>query len=108
MNAMNPGPSNHSIPTPIRDAAARWVVQRDRGFSTEEAAAFERWLQEDPRHAAAMSRSTQVWTMLERATKPADVPAPGKIIRVARWRWIGAGTLAAAAAVAVLFWRSAP
>lgn len=94
----------------IRDAAARWVVRRDRGLSRRAAAEFERWLKADPRHAAAVARSALAWKMLDRLPAQAAHPVAAKFQRRG-WRWAVRGGLAAAAAGAFFYaagWRFFP
>lgn len=79
----------------IRDAAARWIVRRDRGFSERDTAEFGRWLKADPRHAAAVARSEQAWRLLDRLPPMVARPAKPRPRRV-RPRWLALGGLAAA------------
>lgn len=63
---MNP-PAKH---TPVNDEAiealaAAWLVQRDEGFSAEQAAEFARWQKADPRHAAAVAMLEETCSILE-------------------------------------------
>lgn len=99
--------------------AAAWLAQRDEGLSAEEQADFARWQQADPRHAAAVARLEQVWTALQqlREFRPAarthpdrdllaGARAPARIISFPAMAALAA--LAAAVAVGVFLWRSAP
>ena len=52
------------LPAVIEDEAADWVARRDKGFSTQEAIDFERWVAADPRHRAALARLEEAWTLL--------------------------------------------
>lgn len=96
------------VDPPIREAAARWTVRRDRGLSSAEAIEFELWLAADPRHAAAMQRSAAAWSLLDRV--PESVAAP--VFAAARrrrsfWRRsLLVGSIAAAAAVTLVAYRS--
>lgn len=45
--------------------AAAWLAQRDEGLTAEEQGDFDRWLQADPRHAAAVARLELTWTALQ-------------------------------------------
>jgi transmembrane sensor len=56
----------------IEAMAAAWLAQRDDGLSAEEKDDFNRWLQADPRHAAAVARMERTWTALQqlRAFRP--------------------------------------
>lgn len=88
------------------EAAARWTVRRDRGLSAAESIEYELWLAADPRHRAAMARTGDAWIRLDRL--PDDV-AQRVLAQAQRrrrgWRLAGAafGSLAAAAAVALVF-----
>lgn len=101
---MNPAESSPEFDASIREAAARWVVRKDRGLTAEETAEWRRWLAADPRHAAAFERSSGSWRTfreLGEAVRRSPEPASGPW---GTWRgWAVAG-LAAAAAVAVVFW----
>ena len=50
----------------IETAAADWVVRRDSGLSEAERVEFARWQGADPRHAEAIARHEQAWSLLER------------------------------------------
>jgi transmembrane sensor len=75
----------------IEAMAAAWLVQRDEGFSAEQAAEFARWQKADPRHAAAVAMleetcsfleaMPQVREKLEGATGDGRGPKKAKIIR---------------------------
>jgi transmembrane sensor len=73
--------------TPVNDEAieamaASWLVQRDEGFSAEQAAEFARWQKADPRHAAAVAMLEETCGILERMPfvrekfAPPEVTAP--------------------------------
>src|SRR5262245_57569418 len=87
----------------LRAEAAAWVVARDRGFTTSETIAFERWLAVDPRHAAAIEEASGVWAVLNRIPSHVGQPVMEKSIRRVRWRW-PVMTGVAAAALAFLVW----
>ncbi len=94
----------------ICGAAARWGVRRDRGLAAAEAAEFHRWLDADPRHAAALARFTAAWDMVGRMPAPV-AGAPGAGEGRHTWRRRTAIGLAAAAALAIAgvsWWNSAP
>lgn len=94
----------------IEEAAATWLVERDRGLAPARARELERWLAADARHAAAFAALAETWAMLgergaprasEEATELAEARGEGA------WRW---RTLAAAAALALGvfgWWRGA-
>lgn len=110
----------------IEAAAAEWLARRDRRFTAEEAVAFARWRQADPRHRAAVAELETTWTALDGlaaqagqpGTDAAALPAPPALAAgylpdlradgraTAWWPW-----LAVAAAVAMvaggLWWRGA-
>src|SRR5580765_2500987 len=106
-----------SLPSPsasVEAAAAQWLARRDRGLSAAEQAAYAAWLQGDVRHEAAISRLERTWEALDRlAVDPAfqtsppnpDLLAPPRRRRLA-WIWVPA--LAAAAAVAFVYFPAAP
>lgn len=49
-------------PDPLVEEALRWfVVLKDKSASAADHAAFNRWLQEDPRHAAAWKQAQRTW-----------------------------------------------
>jgi transmembrane sensor len=90
----------------LREAAANWVVRRDRGFSDRDAAEFESWLAADSRHRPAFEKAQTAWRMLgevpARVAQPmleSAAPADRNAWRIAGW-----GGLAAALAL-VLFIR---
>lgn len=88
----------------IRDAAARWIVRRDRGLSAAESIEFELWLASDPRHAAALQCSAEAWKWLDRVP---DAASRRVLTQAAQRRrrfrlGLALGGLAAAAAIAVL------
>ena len=59
-------PSPDSPENTLRATAARWAVRRDRGLSAAESIDYELWLAADPRHAAAMQRTSAAWSLLDR------------------------------------------
>jgi transmembrane sensor len=93
---------------PTEAVAARWIARRDRGLSATEQAAFQQWLDEDPRHSAAMRRPEKNWRALDQLARhfpvAGTVPDPALLApprRRFRLFWLPA--LAAAAAVAWFF-----
>jgi len=102
----------------IAQAAASWVVRRDRGLDTRDAAALERWLAADPRHAAEFERIGAGWRSLENlAAVPALADAADAVVRRAHARRkrrrvvaLASGCFAAAAAIALAYigWRKTP
>jgi transmembrane sensor len=93
----------------LREAAAAWMVRRDRGLSAAESIEYELWLAADPRHAAAMRTLGEAWTLLDRTPEQFVERSLAAAARRRRRRRYGfaVGTLAAAAALAlaVLGWR---
>jgi transmembrane sensor len=86
----------------IRRAAARWTIRRDRGLSSAESINYELWLAADPRHAAAMLRSTGAWSRLDHLNESAAMPVLAAATRRRSFwrRTVTLGSLAAAAALA--------
>lgn len=102
------------------DAAAEWLCERAEGFSPERAAAFVRWLDADPRNAAAVAhveRTLELLDELPAVRAPLEAKYGRRVEAVrdgspevsgaapangARVRWLGpARALGLAAAVAV-------
>jgi transmembrane sensor len=113
-NVKSPDPSRPTsivaLDESIREAARQWVVRRDRGLTPNEATEFERWRHADPRHEAALERSTTAWSMLDRL--PAEVAVSATTAGTRRsWTWWRLGGLAAAAAALAVayvgWWRPA-
>ena len=95
----------------LRATAAQWTIRRDRGLSASESIDYELWLAADPRHAAAMQRSSAAWSLLDRIPESAAAPVLATATRRRSfWRRpVVLASLAAAAAlalVAVRFTRS--
>jgi transmembrane sensor len=99
-------PDPHQPDDTLGATAANWVVRRDRGLSAAESVEFELWLAADPRHAAAMSRTTQAWDLLDRIPEHTAHQIAARTTRRRRfWRSFIIGTsLAAAASLALVFW----
>lgn len=109
-----PGPDDDAL----RQAAATWLAQRDAGFSAAQAAAFERWLNADPRHAAAFRQAEATQRLLARlpespsaqallAEVDALVASRPRVIPFSTL-WKTAAGLAAAAAIAFAFLPTRP
>jgi len=92
---------------PADAAAEEWFIRRDRGLTEVEQAAYLRWLQADPRHAAAMARVEKLWRALDPAV--AGLPSDAAEVVPSRWRygWWSL-PLAAAAVIATFLWFRAP
>jgi transmembrane sensor len=58
----------------LRAIAAQWTIRRDRGLSASESIDYELWLAADPRHAAAMQRTSAAWSLLDRIPESAAAP----------------------------------
>jgi transmembrane sensor len=92
----------------IEREASEWVVRRDRGLSSAEREACERWLAADPRHRNAMARHGQTLSVMRRlaelapedAGADADLPAAPKPVFWRHRRFAAASAIAAAAAIA--------
>ncbi|MBC7366577.1 MAG: FecR domain-containing protein [Undibacterium sp.] len=103
---MTPDPS----PDAIRAATALWLIRRDRGLSSAESIEYELWLAADERHAAALNRSTRVWSLLDGIPAPTAAPVLAAVTR-RRSFWRQTRVFGGLAAAAVLFfglmvWRS--
>ncbi len=99
----------------IAQAAAEWVVRRDRGLSAAEQRALTEWEHADERHRAELRRIDSAWTGLEAIRAEPDLTAMAdEIVARARagrsrrrWMTSVSAALAAAAALAIGFdgWR---
>lgn len=110
-------PSNDEA---IEAIAAAWLVQRDEGFTPEQAAAFARWQAANPKHADAVAMLDETCGILgklplvpsaadlRRAPVPAAAesapPRRARILRFPRPAWCAAAT-AACLLVALVIWR---
>jgi transmembrane sensor len=96
-------PSPDSPANTLRTTAASWTVRRDRGLSAAESIEYELWLAADPRHAAAMQRTSAAWSLLDRIPESAAAPILAAATRRRSFwrRTVTFGSLAAAAALAV-------
>lgn len=88
-------------------AAADWLVKRDRGLTAEEQDAFLQWLAEDPRHGEwlALHRRTvgDFACLAQWRPEHSEQPNPDLLARPQRrLRWFLPATLAAAAALTLL------
>ena len=94
----------------IRRAAARWTIRRDRDLSAAESIDYELWLAADPRHAAAMQRTSAAWSLLDRIPESAAAPVLAAATRRRSFwrRTVAFGSLAAAALAVGLFVWSRP
>ena len=96
-------PSPDSPANTLRATAASWAVRRDRGLSAAESIDYELWFAADPRHAAAMQRTSAAWSLLDRIPESAAAPILAAATRRRSFwrRTVTFGSLAAAAALAV-------
>jgi transmembrane sensor len=102
----------------INEAAAVWLARRDAGFSARQSAEFSRWRDSDIRHATAFERVEATQRLLMRLPdSPTAVAMLAEVDALcsARQRvipfsivWKTAMGLAAAAAVALIFWSARP
>lgn len=78
-------------------------MRRDRDLSAAESIEYELWLAADPRHAAAMQRTSAAWSLLDRIPESAAAPILAAATRRRSFwrRTVTFGSLAAAAALAV-------
>lgn len=117
MNSYDP-PSSPS--EPIEQAAATWVMRRDRGLTAAEQDELSQWLAEDPRHGEALALHRWGWDELDRLTglqtsmravADPDLLAPRR--HAERWMrsrliWFAAPLVAAAAIVVMLHFGRSP
>ncbi|MCW5547578.1 MAG: FecR domain-containing protein [Opitutaceae bacterium] len=59
----------------IEQAAAAWVIRRDRGLSAEEVHEFTAWAEADPRHQDAYAEIAATWRGLDTAGLVPDLAA---------------------------------
>ena len=87
----------------LRATAAQWTIRRDRGLSATESIDYELWLAADPRHAAAMQRSSAAWSLLDRIPEKAAAPVLATATRRRSFwrRSVVLASLATAAAAAL-------
>ena len=116
-----PGKNDRRDAAAIEAEALAWLAERDEGFASGRAAAFDAWRRRDPRHAAAVIELEQVLAQLDglaerrdevnvhfARTSPlrpvpvvAHEPATAPIVRW--WRPVAWGGAAAALAVGAFF-----
>ena len=101
------------VPDPgVEDAAATWLVLRDRGLTPAQQDAFLQWLAANPAHREAFERHVAMWSDFDQLShwRPEHGTEPNPDLlarhRPSPWRrWFAPALLAAAAAVAVVVWR---
>lgn len=90
------------------EMAAQWLARQDAGLSPAEEAEFERWLEVDPRHAAAVAELSSAWATMNR---PREIGRADHVLgelaaragrRRMRHATIGLSMVGLAAAVVVL------
>ena len=95
--------SSPSDDSALPATAAQWTIRRDRGLSATESIDYELWLAADPRHAAAMQRSSAAWSLLDRIPESAAAPVLAAATRRRSFwrRSVVLASLATAAAAAL-------
>ena len=98
-------PADHGPAADLERTATEWFFRRDRGFSSGDAAAFERWLRADERHARMFADIENTWREFGKARHTIlapriSRPAP---VRRGRKRMVIPVVLAAAAALALAY-----
>jgi len=89
----------------IAHEAAAWVVRRDRGFSSaREMLAFERWCAADARHAEALAHAEAGWSGLDFIPEALAQEVLASAKPRPRFSLFVGLPLAAAAALALVFW----
>jgi transmembrane sensor len=111
MNRKAPNMNSRETSSDVEQAAAEWLMRRDRGLTSDQSAAFEHWRSADVRHAAEYSRIAGNWRQLDALTSVSSLAAEtDAIVQRARLRrkrqrtiqW-GFGALAAAAVLMFVF-----
>ena len=108
-----PQDPSHPLDDAVESAAAAWLVKHDRGLDAGEQDAFLQWLAERPAHRESFERHRRMWTdfnaLAQWRPEHSAEPNPDLLARPRRsgwWRWTAPVALAAAAAVAVMVWRT--
>jgi transmembrane sensor len=96
-------------------AAAEWLVRHDRGLTPRQQDEFLSWLAASAAHRASFQRHRQMWTEFNALARwrPEHSAEPNPDLlafprRRRLLRWIAPALLAAAAGLAMVFWRSPP
>lgn len=114
MSARTPLPP-YDAPVQAMRAAGAWLARRDRGFTAAEQGEFDSWLRADPGHAAAVAQLERALATFDglRELVPhggsepdPDVFAPPPRPRRPFFRSAAVAGLAAAVALAVVFWQA--
>ena len=97
------------IPECLDDTASRWFARRDAGLTEAEEIEFKQWLTRDPRHAAVWREFEEALSVIPERGDPLVMQAMNRELacrqkRRQRFRLatLATGTLAAAAAVALI------
>jgi len=97
----------------VDQEAAAWVIRQNRGLTSSEKDAFQRWLEGDPSRAAALAEFRDGWARFNRlaALRGLDGTAPDPdLFRSAQQPWtrrlVFAFAAAAALAIGIYAWRS--
>lgn len=91
----------------INEVAGLWAVRHERGLTEDEAATFEKWLEEDPRHLGAYGRMAATLMQTQRARALGPDFDPKTLLdeqpsRLSRRQWLlGSGAVAASVAAGV-------
>ena len=85
----------------IDTTAAEWFARRDAGLSAADEVAFERWLVENPCHAAAFSRLEDAWSTFGKPTQAGSADQLLAELAARRMRRVRTRGLAAAAMVGI-------
>ncbi|HRE84001.1 MAG TPA: FecR domain-containing protein [Opitutaceae bacterium] len=94
------------------DATARnWILRRESGLSADEQAEFERWRMADLRHAEALTRCSQAWSLLDQPRLGGRAPEMIRMLSVRagrkRRRRVALGATAVFALLIVgFFWNA--
>ena len=86
----------------IEEAAAAWMIERDRGLTAGRERELERWLRADARHTAAFEALDETWKLIAER-RPAVAVETVRQPRKNTW-WQPALAAAAAIAVGVFAW----
>ena len=109
-----PAPESQNDSSDSIDAtAAQWLARCDRGLSPGEQVAYAKWLGENSAHRSAVDRLEKVWGALDQLEahplRSRAAPNPDLLAPQRKWvRWAWAPLLAAAAAVAVIYFSGHP
>lgn len=110
---MNPPDRNRPLNEVVESAAAAWLVRHDRGLTARQQDEFLSWVAASPAHRESFERHRSLWSdfnaLAQWRPEHSAEPNPDLLARhrpTRLWRWAAPALLAAAAAVAVVVWRS--